>query len=379
MVTICQISKVNYAQYDEVWAIVRSLKYANPHVRHVPELSPSWTLFKLYMRLRDEGRWNKETFHKYYVPQFLKEMRGKEQQRLLNELFSTNKHICLVCFCTEEELCHRSIVGGMLQGAGLDVKGLSRDYSYYFDWWKNGVPGLPDNIKHDSIQDEKNISGYNSNIRYLYQLKLSGEKLFDEDTLSLCFTGRRPKDLCGYNTSKYKEFVTDLMKVIYEEFYEKRGVRRFITGGAQGFDQMAFWAVERMKSVYGLKDIQNVVFIPFEHQEIRWAQKGCFSIAEYRMMIKQADMIVVVCNNNSIQSMFDRNHAMCQYSNYCLGLYPDDSWNTNKGGTAECMRYAALHFSISNKTNMGKKGLQLLRLGYDIDDIGLHIGEMTAC
>lgn len=140
MITICQISQLKYANYDEVWAIVRSLKYANPNIRHVPELSPS-KLFCWYRQMKEEGRWNEETFQKIYVPQFLKEMRGEKQQKLLNDLAQTKKHIALVCFCMEEEVCHRSIIGGMLQGAGVEVAGLARDRGYYYNWWKYGIPG----------------------------------------------------------------------------------------------------------------------------------------------------------------------------------------------------------------------------------------------
>lgn len=366
MVTIQQMSKVNYAEYDEVWAIVRSLKYANPNIRHVPELSPSWALFKRYLSLRDSGNWNEDTFRTIYVPQFLNEMRGKIQQKLLNELFNTKKHICLVCFCSEEELCHRSIIGGMLQGAGLAVKGLGADYSYYYDWWKNGVPGISHNIAKisDNHVTIEKITDYNSNVKFLYKMDLSIDNLFYDNLPTMCFTGRRPKDLCGYETAKYKEFVDNLAKLIFDTFYVKLGIRRFITGGAQGFDQMVFWAVEKIKKTYGCNDIQNVVFIPFEHQEIRWAEKGLFSVSDYRMMIKHADMVVVVCKDNTIESMFTRNHAMCDVSTYCLGLYPDDNWNINKGGTAECLRYAVNHCSNT------------IRLGYEIDDTGLHMGEL---
>lgn len=45
MITITDIRNVNFAAYDEVWAIVRSLK--NPgNMKHVPELSPSWRYSK---------------------------------------------------------------------------------------------------------------------------------------------------------------------------------------------------------------------------------------------------------------------------------------------------------------------------------------------
>lgn len=361
MVTIRSLSGLNYKEYDEVWAIVRSLKYANPSIKHVPELSPSWGLFKTYMRLRDEGNWNDNTFRNIYVPQFLKEMRGKMQQSLLNQLFQTDRHICLVCFCPDEELCHRSIIGGMLQGAGLDVKGLSADYSHYYEWWKNSVPGISDNTHAVPVQ-EKHIADVNPNVKYLYDDK----DIFDDDIPAMCFTGRRPKDLCGYEQSKYQGFVTDLAELIYNRFYIEQGIRRFISGAAQGFDQMCFWAVERMKNVHKLTDVQNVVFTAFEGQETRWAKTGLFSQAEYWLMMKHAVKVVVVSAENTIESLFERSHAMCGCSACILALYPDDSWKMSRGGTAECMRYAADH------------ALQIVRLGYTVDDAGLHMGEMTA-
>lgn len=367
MITITTISNVDYSLYDEVWAIVRSLKYTNPKIKHVPELSPSWMLFKKYLSLRESGKWNDETFRSIYVPQFLKEMRGKTQRKLLNELFNTKKHICLVCFCPEEELCHRSIIGGMLQGAGLNVHGLSKDYSYYFDWWKDGVPGIS-NIP-ETLSDIRKITDYNNNVKYLYKMDLTRETPFDDERKTLCFTGKRPKDLCWYDITKYRKFVDDLMKLLYEEFYVKQSVRKFITGGAQGFDQMAFWAVDKMKKTYQCDDIQNIVFVPFEGQELRWSETGLFSQAEYWMMIKNAYMVAVVCEDNSIDSLFTRNHMMCDYSAVCLGLYPDNSWQTSKGGTAECLRYA-----VNDCPNYPNT----FRLGYTIDGNGLHMGGIES-
>lgn len=356
MIAIRHISKINYDEYDEVWAIVRSLKYVSPKIRHVPELSPSWDLFKWYRALYNAGRWNKQTFHDIYVPRFLKEMQGKEQRALLNELFAAKKRICLVCFCTEEELCHRSIIGGMLQGAGLVVEGLEQNYGYYFDWYQSGVPGISDKVRP--------IKDINPDTSFLYKMK-ENEKLFETKVPTLCFTGRRPKDLCGYSQIKYARFTYDLAKLLYEAFYVKLRIRRFISGGAQGFDQMGFWAVERMKKIYKCKDVENVVFVPFEHQEIRWAEYGCFSQTEYRQMIARTDRVVVICEENSIESLFVRNHTMCDYSDYCLALYPDDNWKLDKGGTAECLRYAVTHCGWT------------LRLGYDIKDDGLHMGTVS--
>lgn len=358
MVTVRQLSKINYNEYDEIWAIVRSLKYDNPNIRQVPELSPAWGLFNQHLRMKEDGIWNKDTFESIYVPQFLKYMRGREQQALMNELFNTKKHICLVCFCPEEELCHRSIVGGMLQGAGLEVGGLSRDYSHYFSWWKDGVP--ENIISTQPYRQAKPVTDYNSSITYLYE-----QDAPQNDAVTMCFTGRRPKDLCGYDVSKYRAFVSDLSELLYAEFYEKRGVRRFLTGGAQGFDQMTFWAVERMRKAYECKDISNEVFVPFEGQDARWAKTGLFSQAEYGLMLKNADAVSVVCADNTIEALFLRNHAMCEHSTYCLALYPDDGWNYAKGGTAECMRHAK------------SAGVPLYQLRYNAALDGLHIGELS--
>lgn len=360
MVTICQISQLNYNNFDEVWAIVRSLKYGNPKIRHVPELSPSWSLFTQYMRLREEGKWNEETFQKTYVPQFLKEMRGEKQQKLMNELFATKKRICLVCFCAEEELCHRSIIGGMLQGAGLEVRGLIKDYSHYYDWYRNGMPSA-----QMQTEEEKTIREERPDAVELYKVD-SLEIVLDPSTPTMCFTGRRPKDLCWYDTTKYNGFVQELSELLYREFYVSRGIRRFISGAAQGFDQMVFWAVERMKKLHTITDVENVVFVAFEHQETRWAKSGCFSQAEYWLMLKAADKVMITCSENSIESLFARNHAMCDFSDYCLALYPDDNWASSKGGTAECLRYAA-----DNCPNV-------FRMGYLIDNAGLHMGDMVS-
>lgn len=124
--------------YDEVWAVVRSLR-SNNGITQVQALSPSWDLFNQYRELRDNGNWNANTFKEIYVPQFLKEMHSKQAKDMLNELSwcdKQNYNICVVCFCKDEELCHRSIIGGLLQGVGRNVVGLKQDYSYYYKQWK---------------------------------------------------------------------------------------------------------------------------------------------------------------------------------------------------------------------------------------------------
>lgn len=133
MITVTNIRNVDHTAYDEVWAIVRSFK--NPgNLKHVPELSPSWKLFRRYLDLRNTGRWNAEAFQGIYVPTFLKEMQTAAVKKKLNELVWLNKqekHICLICFCPDEATCHRSIVAGILQHVGIQIQGVKGDHSQY--------------------------------------------------------------------------------------------------------------------------------------------------------------------------------------------------------------------------------------------------------
>lgn len=121
---------------DEVWYIVRSpgkRSFDETH-KHVPVLSPNWQLFKAYRDAAQLGKWNHEWFQEHYVPQFLAQMRrDPEAKKLLNELVekSREKNIALVCFCADESLCHRSIVGGILYNMGAVCEEHIASYNTY--------------------------------------------------------------------------------------------------------------------------------------------------------------------------------------------------------------------------------------------------------
>ena len=124
------------------YAIVRSLTYPVPGAAQMDVLSPSRELFFWYRRMANAGNWNKRAFYEEYVPRFLKEIKSSPAARAaLEDLARRSRDgetIALACFCADESMCHRSIVVGILAGAGADVRtDGNRDYSFYHDMYQD--------------------------------------------------------------------------------------------------------------------------------------------------------------------------------------------------------------------------------------------------
>lgn len=170
--------------------------------------------------------------------------------------------------------------------------------------------------------------------------------------LNICFTGQRPKKL--FPASPYGTAATEHYRAISQTLlqelkrcYTEKGSRNFISGGAQGFDQIAFWAVEALKRETGDTSIQNIVYVPFKGQESRWAKYGVFSQAEYQKMLKTADQVRYLREPGTdfkdvCYKLDMRNHDMVNDSDMVIAYYPTDTWRTDteRSGTKNCMRYA---------------------------------------
>lgn len=181
---------------------------------------------------------------------------------------------------------------------------------------------------------------------------------------TICFTGRRPKNLCGYVKENYINFVGQLTNII-SDFIDDDVT--FITGGAQGFDQLAFWAVDIIlrenKTKYNVK---NIVYVPFRGQSRAWLSDGLFGQKEYKCMISHATDVRYINNELTdkrqiTRALFQRNHEMVNSSDIVIALYPTDDWRTSNGGTAECMRYAH------------SKNKNIVQLKYTITDNRLNV------
>lgn len=185
---------------------------------------------------------------------------------------------------------------------------------------------------------------------------------------TVCFSGHRPKGLgFRYNSSAYRKasYVTmqmDLMQDLSKLVIDHK-ITRFITGGAQGWDQLCFQAVENLRKFMPGYPIQNIVFIPFYGQESRWMSFGLFGQEEYRQMLEKADAVYAVHDAYSPNYkttciwLNDRNNAMVDVSGICV--FPElfgTPLETRKGGTRNCYDYAM------------KKGIAIQKFIYDITD-----------
>lgn len=148
MIFIGNIRELRPGAFDSAYAIMRFYKPSSTGwIKHLPVLSPDVALFRTFRALQDKGEWNEEAFQKVYVPRFLSQMTSDPTAAdALNDLFRRSKSgesIGLCCTCISEKSCHRSIIAGLLQGAGADIHLASgRDFSAYFEQYKalkNGV------------------------------------------------------------------------------------------------------------------------------------------------------------------------------------------------------------------------------------------------
>ena len=175
---------------------------------------------------------------------------------------------------------------------------------------------------------------------------------------TVAFTGPRPASLCGYEKAAYKDLVEYLVK--YCDGLYKAGYRRFVTGGAQGFDQLVFWAVCRLKTAH--TDIENVVFAPYPDQDAKWSATGCFSKEEYGKMRNAADDFVLISEKGPSDGkeardmLMKRNEALVDDCDLLVGFVP--SADRPEGGTGYTLRVAdekgketaRIHYVIKNDT-----------------------------
>ena len=169
---------------------------------------------------------------------------------------------------------------------------------------------------------------------------------------TVCVTGHRPKDLFGYDWDKYSAVIEKVTATV-TSLHKKYGVTKYISGGAQGVDQLFFWVVEKYREAnrpngnHG--EIENWLYTPCQNQAKYWKDEGPFSKKEFGRIVKRAkkNKTYKLCADKpyNAQLMYDRNTAMVKDSDIVLGIYKGDiadikGSEKKNGGTLHCLRHA---------------------------------------
>lgn len=132
MIRITSIKRCHVADYDEIYLIVRSIATLEKskssillHAKQLEALSPSKELFYKQLNCTRSEEWTEEKFNNEYKPEFIYELNeNPEANEWLDEIAAKDaegKKIALLCFCANENLCHRSIIGELLKNRGCAV------------------------------------------------------------------------------------------------------------------------------------------------------------------------------------------------------------------------------------------------------------------
>lgn len=171
--------------------------------------------------------------------------------------------------------------------------------------------------------------------------------ILNETRLETCcsFTGHRPNKLQGgYNLmSKPNLYLSHLIEKTILELISD-GVRVFISGGALGFDQIAFLTVNRVKENNPEVGIKNVLALPFFNQNIKWIVKDrdtynyILELSDDYIYVDTVDGYTVFNHEVGIyqpEKMQLRNQFMVDHSKYLIAY-----WDGSPGGTKNCIKYA---------------------------------------
>lgn len=141
---------------------------------------------------------------------------------------------------------------------------------------------------------------------------------------SCCFTGHRrlPPEHLQSITKQLNSYITELID---------SGVRRFIAGGALGFDTLAANEVLKLKSTY-CPEIRLVLALPCRNQDRYWTP---LDKVEYARILECADEVIYVSEKYTPYCMHARNRYMVDNAAHCIAYL-----NQASGGTAYTVNYA---------------------------------------
>ena len=140
---------------------------------------------------------------------------------------------------------------------------------------------------------------------------------------TVCFTGHRDIDVSSAS------ILPALLKGEVRKMIS-RGARRFLAGGAMGFDTLAALCVLELKEEF--PDIRLELVLPCRNQMQRWDAR---SKMIYEMIIERADNVEFLHDTYNQTCMHDRNRRLVDLSDTVIAYL-----SHNGGGTAYTVAYA---------------------------------------
>ena len=289
-------------------------KWLDKNIIICNELAPSIKCLTDYKETN-----NQDEYIKNYTEDILSKYKSEDIIKLLESktkikdvVNNSNIHIALCCYENPTDFCHRHLLADFLEKENIMVRELDDK--------------AIEDIKNKLV-DKENINSIGLDINK-----------------TVCFTGRRPKYLFGYNDDKSYLKLMSYMYDIVKNVYNK-GYRNFVTGGAQGFDQLMFRVVNKLKKDNPDTNIKNILYLPCKEQSSKWGREGLFGSDNYDKMLKAADDIYYVSDTYTNTCLMDRNRAMIDNSSLVIALYDDENWYNEKrirntSGTLNALNYA---------------------------------------
>ena len=149
--------------------------------------------------------------------------------------------------------------------------------------------------------------------------------MLDERNTTCFFTGHRsiPKDMMSRLLVSLDAVIEDLVS---------KGYKRFVCGGAVGFDTLAACRVIVARTKH--PEIELVLVLPCRDQTARW--RSSYDLSLYQRIKGLASEILYATDTYSAGCMHLRNRMMADMSSVCIACYN----GSGAGGTAYTVRYA---------------------------------------
>ena len=145
-----------------------------------------------------------------------------------------------------------------------------------------------------------------------------------ERTYTCCFTGHRT-----LSVAERARLTLQLHRAVGRMIVRK-GVQRFVCGGARGFDLLAARTVLQMRRIH--PQVRLVMALPCPDQTRRW---DAADVRLYKAVLEAADEVHTLAPAYTDDCMLARNRFMVEQSAFCIAYCK--RW---QGGTAYTVRYA---------------------------------------